>query len=604
MNYKKAFNLEPITPKKAHLHKSPTTSYKPIDTWKPLAKNPSSKEKTNLVRGKYNAISTNYLVSADITKIGAYGAVYIAIDHASRAVIGHAYTSGHFDANTIIQANLQIQRERAFLPPFLIWHTDRESLFTNKEYLQKMKKTNLLTSRGAAEAFQSQVIESFNRTFKAALKKKLAAQTKLLTGQDVSLKGSGLFQARTITPPQAAELVKLVIEEYNNKKHSQLPGLTPNQMEEALFLKHKNQHPQGNIVGTSQAQDLMITRSGDIEDALANAYRAQVAAEYKGDWLRFFLDWKKEQQKQNEKVLQAVDQSKDAIITKLEEKARRAEERERSLDVQYQSLYDKFLEIQKQATYLQEAELQRSLEKLQKQAAKNKKKNAQKQPVRQTVTADEVQLIIGKCIKAKTPYIRARRAVAIMVLYLTGLRVQNLTNLEAEHILQLEKQGHTEVRLIKGGAQRHPIRLAHKGRKLLQTLQKEIGLITQDKTYNQPAFTTKENQTKNINHDVLERELNAILVRASEMLKKHIRTHSFRATLVTDLLTQGVPIQDVKEIVGHQRIESTLRYNRNSLTIKTIDKLIAERYRVNSNQEDYSYRKKKAIFKPKTNLEE
>jgi site-specific recombinase XerD len=69
------------------------------------------------------------------------------------------------------------------------------------------------------------------------------------------------------------------------------------------------------------------------------------------------------------------------------------------------------------------------------------------------------------------------------------------------------------------------------------------------------------------------------------MFKKHIRTHSFRATLITELLAQGVPIQNVKDILGDARIESTLKYDRNKLRGKKIDKLIAERYKDNVEQE-------------------
>jgi hypothetical protein len=46
-------------------------------------------------------------------------------------------------------------------------------------------------------------------------------------------------------------------------------------MEEALFLKHGH----AILFGDNEAKDIMITRKGDIEDAFANAYRAQVIAE-------------------------------------------------------------------------------------------------------------------------------------------------------------------------------------------------------------------------------------------------------------------------------------------------------------------------------------
>ncbi len=133
-------------------------------------------------------------------------------------------------------------------------------------------------------------------------------------------------------------------------------------------------------------------------------------------------------------------------------------------------------------------------------AVKLKRKNAIKQPIRQTVTIAELQKIIP-LIKAKTPYIKARRTVALFILYLTGLRVKNLLTINVKQLLQLLNQGHTEISLIKGGSDRHPIRLAYKGKKLLETIKEEILLITQLKSYDDPAFTSKENPNKVINDD-------------------------------------------------------------------------------------------------------
>ena len=176
----------------------------------------TEKEKTNLVQGKYNSISTNYLVSSDITKIGSYGQVYIVIDHASTVVIGHVYSCEPLNAETIIQANLKIQKETAFLPPIRIWHTDRESLFTNHEYKEAMLQNHISVSRGSAVSFQNQVIESFNRTFKIALKRKIAVQVLFKTGLTIERKGNLPFLQGQRTFDQIELFVKQAIQEYNN----------------------------------------------------------------------------------------------------------------------------------------------------------------------------------------------------------------------------------------------------------------------------------------------------------------------------------------------------------------------------------------------------
>ena len=209
-----------------------------------------------------------------------------------------------------------------------------------------MQANGIQVSRGAAKAFQSQVIESFNRTFKLALKQKIVAQIKLKNGEIIDPRKIGIFKERKLTRQITAELVKQTIEEYNNKEHSKLQGMTPNQMEEAFFFKHQNQDPKGYIMGQNSADSLMITKTGNLEDAFANAYRGQVIAEYKGDWLRFFLDWKREQEEQGKQVLDTIVRSKEEVINKLEEKAEKEKEKAEGLSKRYESLYDKFLEVQ------------------------------------------------------------------------------------------------------------------------------------------------------------------------------------------------------------------------------------------------------------------
>ncbi len=59
-------------------------------------------------------------------------------------------------------------------------------------------------------------------------------------------------------------------------------------------------------------------------------------------------------------------------------------------------------------------------------------------------------------------------------------------------------------------------------------------------------------------------------------LEKHIRTHSFRATLITELL-KSTPIDEVKEVIGHKDISSTLEYKRSRLSQKQTKKIVSQR---------------------------
>jgi site-specific recombinase XerD len=83
-------------------------------------------------------------------------------------------------------------------------------------------------------------------------------------------------------------------------------------------------------------------------------------------------------------------------------------------------------------------------------------------------------------------------------------------------------------------------------------------------------------KSKAISTRTLKLQINTILDDASTKLKKHLKSHSFRATYRTDLLAADVPIHQVKTIVGHKSIKTTARYDRYSLDIAEIQRILDE----------------------------
>ena len=58
---------------------------------------------------------------------------------------------------------------------------------------------------------------------------------------------------------------------------------------------------------------------------------------------------------------------------------------------------------------------------------------------------------------------------------------------------------------------------------------------------------------------------------------QHLSCHSFRATTITDLLTQGVPLEDVQYLAGHADPRTTRLYDRRQ---KQVTRNIVERISV------------------------
>jgi hypothetical protein len=77
-------------------------------------------------------------------------------------------------------------------------------------------------------------------------------------------------------------------------------------------------------------------------------------------------------------------------------------------------------------------------------------------------------------------------------------------------------------------------------------------------------FTTQKRLDKPINRSSFDTELNSVLIRALEIFSKYLRTHSFRASIITDFLKSTV-IDVVKKIVSYKDIGTTLQYKRGNI---------------------------------------
>lgn len=181
-----------------------------------------------------------------------------------------------------------------------------------------------------------------------------------MLGKPWDRNSSDPLNAKIYSPDEMSEFVQLAIETYNNKPHKSLFGLTPNHMEQALFQKHQNNKP-------SQLNLLYFTDKSLLALNLRD-YKKQVALEYKGDWERFFIEWRENQEKQYHKIIDDISKSADE-----------ARERENKISEKYQNLFNAHLEMKKQVEYLHQQALLVQQEK--KEALRLKKQLAKKLPL-------------------------------------------------------------------------------------------------------------------------------------------------------------------------------------------------------------------------------
>jgi integrase len=211
-----------------------------------------------------------------------------------------------------------------------------------------------------------------------------------------------------------------------------------------------------------------------------------------------------------------------------------------------------------------------------KEAKKCKRLNAVKQRQRDAISPEEFDVILG--MVGGTPYKGARIRVALLIMYYTGLRVSNLLKLTVNHVEDLVVRGQITLAILKRGPTRHRVELSNRAKRTLEEALPDIGVLNRGKSPNDYFFTavpTKRKAGSSITRELFNREINSILIQASERLGKFLRSHSFRATFITDLLESGASIYQVKDIVGHSSIASTSVYQRSFLSQKELKKILS-----------------------------
>lgn len=282
---------------------------------------------------------------------------------------------------------------------------------------------------------------------------------------------------------------------------------------------------------------------------------------FEGIWTKFFLDFESRTSQSLQHLTfqnQFIQQQCNTLID------------------QNRSLFEQNQELQESLKYMKEHEKKREQHEIEQQNRIEKRKLAKKAPTREAITAQEfIKIIDFVNNNFQNPLTIARVKTALVLLYTTGLRISNLLLLRKRDITQLLNEGECNINLIKGGPQKQLLHIGCKGRALLRDLSRELTVIDGvQKEENAPFFISKLDTQKAISPRNFRGQLNKVLQYASVILKKHIRSDSFRATFITDLLELGIPIEQARDIVGHRDIATTATYRRSRMNIKELRKTI------------------------------
>jgi integrase/recombinase XerC len=166
------------------------------------------------------------------------------------------------------------------------------------------------------------------------------------------------------------------------------------------------------------------------------------------------------------------------------------------------------------------------------------------------LTQDEINQMFDN-IKREAHSKLLNRDLALFSLFLsTGLRNSALTQINIEDI----DFSNNTIKIIEKGNKTRTIQFGLNMRQLLLSWLKDRELFFSDVTTN-ALFISQLKERISI-HTV-----GQLVKKYTKNIKgKHITPHKLRATACTMMSTNGIPIQVIKDMVGHENIQTTTRY--------------------------------------------
>lgn len=166
------------------------------------------------------------------------------------------------------------------------------------------------------------------------------------------------------------------------------------------------------------------------------------------------------------------------------------------------------------------------------------------------LTQEEVQEVF-KNIKENAGAKLLNRDLALISLFIsTGLRNSALTQINIEDV----DFSNNTIKVVEKGNKTRSVQFGTNMRGILLSWLKDRELYFSDAETN-ALFVSQLKERISIY------TIGQLVEKYTKTIKgKHITPHKLRATACTLMSTQGVPIQVIKEVVGHENIQTTTRY--------------------------------------------
>ena len=175
------------------------------------------------------------------------------------------------------------------------------------------------------------------------------------------------------------------------------------------------------------------------------------------------------------------------------------------------------------------------------------------------ITITQARKLINSIDTATATGLRDRAIIGILIY--TAARVGAIAKLKHEHFYDTGEQ--YCLRFTEKGGKSREIPVRHDLQRFITEYINASG--TSDAAKESPLFRTTVRRTKVITENSMSPgDMGRMLKRRLKQagLPSRISPHSFRVTTITDLLSQGVPLEDVQQLAGHADPRTTRLYDR------------------------------------------
>lgn len=204
-------------------------------------------------------------------------------------------------------------------------------------------------------------------------------------------------------------------------------------------------------------------------------------------------------------------------------------------------------------------------EREEKVSRKEARANRKRLPKRDPVTPEIYQALINATevgVTRYNGYTAARLRVALCLLAITGIRVNELLPLKVSQLKTLLAENWIEIDRSKRGPVSHKTYLSKQGKQILKSRQKDFDLLylfKEDKSY---IFSSQLDHNKPIRREQITKDINKIMALVSKNLpdQPNLKSHSFRTSFITQLWKDTKDIEFVRQTVGHRNLNATSAY--------------------------------------------